>query len=161
MSVTYRYVRSNSMPIPCHSPETVPSRASMMGPGQGLWISYWHVAGEDAWLRWSLPWRTSLCKWSVVPGDRQHLDQKLPAWLCPAHIPTTSVDSVGPRAENTLWAPGSIRAWPEEAGVRIKWGLAPGGEILGTFLTYFESWSLYLKRGNKENLPHRLLCEWI
>ena len=83
------------------------------------------------------------------------------ACLCPAHISTTLADSVGSRAENTLWAPGSSSSWPEGAGVRVKWGLAPGGEILGTSLTYFESWSLYLKRGNKENLPHRLLWGWI
>lgn len=51
----------------------------------------------------------------VLSRGRRAPDQQPPTWLCPAHLSSTSVDGDGPRAENTLWAPGSGRVWPEEA----------------------------------------------
>lgn len=49
-------------------------------------------------------------------------------------------------------APDSSTAWPEGVDVGVSWVLAPGGEILGIFLTFSESWSPYLKIGNKTYL---------
>lgn len=55
-------------------------------------------------------------------------------------------------ALGTPSAPASGTAWPEGVDVGVSWGLAPGGEIVDIFLTFSESWSLYLKIGNKTYL---------
>lgn len=49
-------------------------------------------------------------------------------------------------------APASGTAWPEGVDVGVSWDLAPGGEIVSIFLTFSESWSPYLKIGNKTYL---------
>lgn len=165
------------MPIPCHSPETVLSGAPAsvilvphtVEPWQGPWINYWRVyytgvkllEEESVWLRLSLPWRTSPCSWSFSPGEGEHLISSRPPGCVQLTSPPPRWTVMDPelRTHSGLLDPGECgrKRWY----IGVKWGLAPAGKTLGISLTFFEAWSPYLKIGNKENLPHRLLWEWI
>lgn len=159
MRITNPSLRSNSMPIPCHSPESTPSQARRQ-ISQGTCSCHYWASHKAAWAETMICRREECLTWRVAVLDELALTLQMntvsveeeAAFICSGPPGCTQLISHrGGRWSpgNELWAPGSGRVWLEGQGLGSQLASGFQGEKVRMSLTFFESWSPYVKIGNK------------